>query len=428
MASFNSRLAAVFVSGAVTASLVAGAPAVAGAQSSSGSSLGSSAGTSSKLGPGSSAGDVAKSLSFDLFEALINSPGSSDRSFNSSTTFLEGIGSSKLRLDTVYKDQDDYFPMAVDESITEPKLISRGPDTKLNQDLYGAERVERWVVASPAMKRNVEVEVLPARDQSVAAPMLYMLDGLSGPTTSGWLRNGQMIQALEADDANVTVVMPTQAGGSLYTDWSSYDPKLGIQKWETFLSEELPQVMESTEAGINWNGKKGIGGLSMGASGAIRNAALYPGQWQAAFGISGCYSTMDGASKTLHRMITEPRGGDLENMWGPYGSAEWIRHDLTLNKEALANLKNVRVHLSASDGNITDIDRIPAEESMPFHELPLWAVVEQGMRHCTKKLDAAMQQAGVRADVRYTTGRIHDWPLYRDEFPNAWASIKPALY
>lgn len=374
----------------------------------------------------SSAGDVFKSLFFDLTEALVNSPGSSDRSFAATTQATEQMGSSKLRLDTVYKDQDDYFPMAVDANITEAKLISRAPeDTARYSDVPFT--LERWIVSSPSMKRNIEVQVKLPENPEQPAPMLYMLDGLSAPSTSGWLRNGKLVETLQGE--NVTVVMPTQAGGTIYADWSQYDQKLGVQKWETFLSAELPSVMESESAALNWNGKKAIGGLSMGAAGAIRNAAFHPQQWDAAFGISGCYSTMDGASRTLNRMIVEPRGGSLNNAWGAYGSEEWLRHDLTRNREALRNLKDVRVYLSSSDGNITAADRAHAMENMDFYELPLWATIEQGMRHCTKRLDAAMEQEGVTNKVvRYTSGRIHDWPLYRDELPHAWAAIKPALY
>lgn len=383
--------------------------------------------TSSNLSSeGSSNFDLAtfgKSLAWDLVEGGVNSAGSSDRSFAGTTDVLEKLGFSKFNLQSVYSDTDDYFPMAIDNSITEAKLLSR---TKEDPSVYTdlPINLERWVVSSPSMKRNIEVQVMLAKDPSTPAPMLYMLDGLSAPKTSGWLRNGELPETLK--DENVTVVMPTQAGGTIYTDWLTDDPKLGRQKWETFLSTELPKVMESSEAGLNFNGKRAIGGLSMGAAGAIRNANLYPGVWDAAMGISGCYTTDDAASKTLHRMITEPRGGNIENMWGPYGTTEWKRHDVARN---LQGLGDVRVYLSASDGNITPTDRVPAMESMAVYELPLWAIVEQGMRHCTKKLDNAMNKAGMTNKVvRYTTGRIHDWPLYRDELPHGWAAIKSALY
>lgn len=375
---------------------------------------------------GSSAPDIAglgKSLAWDLVEMGVNSPGSSDRTFAGVTDGLERIGFSNLHMQKVYSDTDDYFPMPVDHSITQPKLVSkRQEDGSIYTGL--PIKLERWVVASPSMKRNIEVQVMLPKDPATPAPMLYMLDGLSAPSTSGWLRNGKLPETLQNE--NVTVVMPTQAGGTIYTDWVNYDPKFGIQKWETFLSKELPQVMESREAGLNFNGKRAIGGLSMGAAGAIRNANLYPQVWDAAIGISGCYSTDDAASKTLHRMIAEPRGGHLANMWGPYGSAEWARHDVARNPQGL---RHVRVYLSSSDGNITATDRVPAMQTMAVHELPLWAIVEQGMRHCTAKLDRAMQQAGINNKVvRYTSGRVHDWPLYRDELPHAWAAIKPALY
>lgn len=419
MKKITSAVLGTAIAAAVSCSLVS-APA-AGAQSSLGSQ--GSQGLSTSSAPNMDMGSLAKNLAWDLAQAGFNSPGSSDRSFAATTDVLEKLGFSRLNMQSVYSDTDDYFPMAVDNTITEPKLISKAKeDGSVYTDL--PINLERWVVASPAMKRNVEVQVLLPKDPRTPAPMLYMLDGLSAPSTSGWLRRGGLPEVIKND--NVTVVMPTQAGGSIYTDWVSYDQKLGVQKWETFLSEELPTVMESSAAGLNFNGKRGIGGLSMGAAGAIRNAAFYPDVWDVAMGISGCYTTMDAASKTLHRMITEPRGGNIENMWGPYGTAQWQRHDIALNPDGL---RNTRVYLSASDGNITAVDRVPAQETMDIQELPLWAMVEQGMRHCTKKLDNAMTKAGITNKVvRYTTGRVHDWPLYKDELPHGWAAIQSALY
>ena len=119
--------------------------------------------------------------------------------------------------------------------------------------------------------------------------MLYLLDGVTAPRRSGWLREGQLEKAL--NNEQVIVVMPTEASGSLYENWVADDPEVGRHQWDTFLTQELPNIMEDPTTGLKFNGRRIIGGLSMGASGAIRLAAKHPEFYHGAIGLSGCYST-----------------------------------------------------------------------------------------------------------------------------------------
>ncbi len=66
------------------------------------------------------------------------------------------------------------------------------------------------------------------------------------------------------------VVIPFGGGGSFYTDWERPDPKLGINKWETFLTRELPAYMAKQHNSDNK--RNGIAGLSM--SGTSRSTSL----------------------------------------------------------------------------------------------------------------------------------------------------------
>lgn len=391
--------------------------------------------SSSYLSSGSSTGSNAdeggfsfmtwlKKLWWDLMEFLFNNTGSSDRTFAGASGSAEAVGSSNLPIDTVYKDYDEWYPFPMDDTITEARIISRTvEDPTVYTDV--PIQLERWEISSPSMKRNISVQIKLPKDPESPAPILMLLDGMTGQPTSGWLRRGEMPETTQND--NVIAVMPTYAGGSMYTDWESYDDSIGLHKWETFINEELmPLLTDETQSGLKWNGKSAIGGLSMGAGGAVRNAALYPDVWDGTFGVSGCYSTMDPTGKMMARLIVEQRGGDIENMWGTYGSEEWLRHDLSLNPEGL---RNMAVYLHASDGIISDIDRAESEESLPVHHVPVWASIEQGMRDCTERLDNAMKEAGMTHQVvHYTTGRIHDWPMYRDEFRPAWDYMRTVLY
>ena len=68
--------------------------------------------------------------------------------------------------------------------------------------------------------------------------MLYLLDGAASNDTSSWLTEGRVQQLHQ--DAQVTVVMPTEARSSNYANWQADDPMLGRMQWETFLTRELP--------------------------------------------------------------------------------------------------------------------------------------------------------------------------------------------
>ena len=85
-------------------------------------------------------------------------------------------------------------------------------DTRLARRTRDADTgVERWWVESPAMRREVQVQVLRIGNPNVPAPLLLLLDGSSAPTNNGWLNGGRITETLRND--NVVVVMPTEASG-----------------------------------------------------------------------------------------------------------------------------------------------------------------------------------------------------------------------
>lgn len=349
---------------------------------------------------------------------LPSSDGGSVEGTLSSASLFGAAGSS---LPDVAKDIPANYPIATDNSITGLKLVNREADDPHNS----RDRVERWYVQSPAMKRVVEVQVLVPKDKSAPAPMLYMLDGVDAPRNNGWVQFETLHKFFE--DKNVIVVMPTEAAGSLYTDWVSEDPQLGHSKWETFISKELPVVMkqEAAGAGLNFNGKQGIGGLSMGAMGAVRNAALHPDVWDATMGISGCYSAMDPLGRMISKLVVESRGGNVENMWGPYGSEEWKRNDITLNPRGL---KDMAVYLSAADGYLDEANITEYKAQNSVQNMMIGAYLEMGTYRCTQNLDKAMKKAGMtHQKVDYKVGGAHGWLLFNSMLEPGWNHIKGAL-
>lgn len=320
----------------------------------------------------------------DAVVSSFDNPTSSGSSLDAALSSLSVLGSSDLPLPDRWREVDDNYPLATDETITEVDLIEI-------QD--AGQRLERWIIASPSMKRNVEVQIWHPANRGEAAPMLYMLDGIDAPRGNGWLGSGNARDVFA--DEQVTLVMPTQAKASNYSDWVSEDPALGVHMWETFIVDELAPLLEK-HSSLNFNGKRGVGGLSMGANGAIHLANTNPEFFHGVFGISGCYSPMSPVGRQMVSFVVTSRGGDPENMWGPYGSEEWIRHDAARDPSGLADKA---VYLSAANGRLT-------AEEQAFYEgyevttMAVGGLLEAGVLSCTRELDNAMRATEIgRAHV-----------------------------
>ncbi|MGP6172614.1 alpha/beta hydrolase [Corynebacterium sp. A21] len=376
-------------------------------------------GATGSIQPGSmESGSSVESALGALLRTLLS--GSSGSSLSTSGNWLNIVldllplvGSSEVTLpsSTILATGD--YPKAVDESIQAPQLISRVPEE--------GNRLERWTIASPSMARNVEVQVMLPADDSTPAPMLYLLDGVDANTKSDWLTSGRVGTFFAQEQ--VTLVMPTQAKASMYSDWESDDPHLGRNMWETFLTEELPPLLEA-ESDLNFNGKRGIGGLSMGATGAVHLANSHPEFYGGVFGLSGCYSTLDPVGRQTAHLTVTSRGGTLENMWGPFGSETWAEHDVTANPEGL---RDMAVYLSAANGEyLFDPER--DYSNVDPMTMSTAILLEQGALVCTQDLDQAMTSAGMdHQKVEYTGAGVHNWANFRPQLDAAWDTISPAL-
>ena len=158
--------------------------------------------------------------------------------------------------------------MSSGSTIPGPLQEDPGPKPDLRDDIVvpaivgekvTAPQAVRLTVASPALRREVGVEILLPADNSVPRPALYMLEGVdAGEKSSGWMTIGGA-PAFFADK-NVNVVMLNGGIASLYSDWENPDPRLGLHKWETFITEELPPLID---ARLETNGINAIAGNSM---------------------------------------------------------------------------------------------------------------------------------------------------------------------
>jgi len=276
----------------------------------------------------------------------------------------------------------------------------------------------RFTVASPALHREVGVEVLLPKDNSVPRPSIYALEGVdAGEDTSGWATIGGA-PAFFADK-NVNVVMINGGVSGMYTDWDRPDPGVGLHKWETFITEELPPLLDTR---LRTNGVKSLLGISMGSQGAMMLAHRHPGMYSGIAVFSGCYSTTDDLGRLTVQSTVSSRGGDIANLWGEVGGPEWAAHDTLRNAEAL---RGMDIYVSVGSG-VPGPYEDPAKSDW-FDRVFIGGPMEVAANACTHELDARLSQLKIPATVDYEPVGIHGWTYWRDRLPKAWPTLAHSL-
>ena len=138
-------------------------------------------------------------------------------------------------------------------------------------------------IASPAVGDRIQVRLLlPAHFQTQPKrrwPVLYLLHGCCDSYVS-WTRSTDIEQL--TGERDLLVVMPDGGTVGFYSNW-----RIGPQ-WETFHTQELPQLLISQ---YRADTKAAIAGVSMGGLGALGCAARHPGMYSAAASFSGIVHT-----------------------------------------------------------------------------------------------------------------------------------------
>jgi putative tributyrin esterase len=157
-------------------------------------------------------------------------------------------------------------------------------------------------------------------------PVLWLLHGASDDDTI-WLRRTSIERY--AAEYGLAVVMP-HAGLSFYCD------EAHGQKWWTWISQELPTVLDDTFKLSQERDQTFVAGLSMGGFGAFKLALNQPGRFAAAASLSGALWK---ASPDLRERL----GEWYDRIWGEDGLQAGSVDDLagllgTLDKDSLPKL------------------------------------------------------------------------------------------
>lgn len=288
------------------------------------------------------------------------------------------------------------------------------------------ERIEpitdRWLrvfVDSPAMSRTVEVQVLLPRDQSKPRPTVYMLDGrATEPNSSNWIDKAGAVDFYE--DKDVNAVFTVGGPASFYTDWQQPDPMLGTNMWETFLTRELPPLIN---AKFNGNGVNAVMGISMGAEAAMMLATRRPALYSAVAAHSGCFSMGTDVGQAQARATVASYQGEPDNMFGRPDDPEWLAHDVMLHAEAL---RGKAIYLSVGSGLPGQYD-VPDSNPDYASAISVGGPLEAATNVCTQRLAARLIELNIPVTTHFRLTGTHAWPYWTEELTRSWPTVAGAL-
>lgn len=275
------------------------------------------------------------------------------------------------------------------------------------------------------MDRDIKLQVLRPADTSAPNPTLYLLNGAgAGVDGANWLRQTDVEEFFA--DKNVNVVIPIGGYAAYYTDWRSDDPVLGRNQWQTFLTRELPPVIDRL---LGTTGHNAIAGLSMSATSVLDLAIQAPGLYRAVAAYSGCAMTSDPLGQALVRTVVEGGGhGNADNMWGPPWDPEWASHDPYLNAE---RLRGVALYVSNATGvpgpyEQPDAPRPPDAPTLP-DQIVIGGVLEAITNVCAHRLLERFDQLAIPATFDLRPTGTHSWLYWQDALHTSWPMLEVAM-
>ncbi|MGI5218471.1 alpha/beta hydrolase [Nocardia sp. CA-290969] len=292
--------------------------------------------------------------------------------------------------------------------------IAPDPDGVLDVQVYSA-----------AMDTVLAVKVLRARDTAAAAPALYLLNGAAGGHgASSWHQKTDIRELFAGEQVNV--VIPLGGSGSYFTDWQHDDPVLGRQQWTTFLTQELPPLIDEA---FNGTGVNAVAGISMAATSVFQLALAAPGRYVALGSYSGCVRTSDPMGRMMVRSVVGRWGGDATNMWGPWPSPAWTANDPYLHAE---ELRGITLYVSTGTGLPGPLETlqgsgIGGDIGKLVDQAVVGGLLEAVTNHCAHTLRDRLNELGIPAVFDLRPNGTHSWGYWEHDLHRSWPLFRDAL-
>lgn len=281
-------------------------------------------------------------------------------------------------------------------------------------------------VYSASMDKEVPLDVLRPGDTSVPRPTLYMLNGAGGGEDSAtWRARTDAYEFF--DDKNINVVSPIGGKWSYYTDWRQEDPVLGVNKWKTFITEEIPPLVD---AALGTNGVNAIAGLSSSGTSVLQLAIAKPGLYRGVAAYSGCAQTSDPIGQTFVKQVVELYGGGSTlNMYGPDNDPMWVENDPLVNAEGLRGLDLYISNGNGLPGQYDNLDGPDINGRVPTlaNQIIVGGVIEAATNYCSHNLQHKLGQLGIPATYNFRDNGNHSWGYWDDDLKDSWPVLARSL-
>ncbi|WP_369801746.1 alpha/beta hydrolase [Nocardia sp. BMG51109] len=287
--------------------------------------------------------------------------------------------------------------------------------------LAGVERIDdrniRLQIYSAAMDQKFPVEIQLPTDRSRPRPSLYLLSGAGGGLDeASWQAKGHAQEFMS--DKNANLILPIGGKFSYYTDWIKDDPALGRNKWKTYLTEELPPIIDRA---LGTNGLNAIAGISTSATTVLSLPIAKPGLFKSAAAYSGCVQASDPVGSRFVKTAVAWGGGNADNMWGPVGSPEWEKNDPYIQAE---HLRGLNIYMSSGNGMPGRHDALGDPYALPgvgglVNQVTVGGLIEAATNYCTQNMKSRLESLGIPATYHLGPG-THSWGYWQDEFERSW--------
>ncbi|MFC9896290.1 alpha/beta hydrolase [Nocardia sp. NPDC127579] len=287
------------------------------------------------------------------------------------------------------------------------------------------ERSVRLQVYSAAMDKNIQIDVQRPRDASTPRPTLYLLAGAGGGEDKAtWAAQTQVPQFLAEQDVNL--VQPVGGKFSYYTDWIAEDPELGVNKWKTFLTEELPPLIDGA---FDTTGVNAIAGLSMSGTSVLQLAEAKPGLFRSVAAYSGAAQISDPVGYDFVSTVVRAGGGDPDNMYGPEDDPRWAENDPLVHAE---RLRGTHLFISSGSGLPGQWDTLDGEFALPgpgglANQLTVGGALEGATNWGSHNLQNRLNELGIPATYDFTPVGTHSWGYWQDAFLPPWPVLAQGL-
>jgi diacylglycerol O-acyltransferase/trehalose O-mycolyltransferase len=272
----------------------------------------------------------------------------------------------------------------------------------------------------PSAMGPVKVQVQWAKRGGNAA--LLLLDGLRArDDRNAWSFETNAQQMFGND--NVTLVMPVGGQSSWYSDWESPSNTNGQKftyKWETFLTQELPNFLANYGVShSNW----AVAGLSMSGPAALRLAAFHRDQFKYAASFSGPLNwNAPGMREAIRVMMLDAGRFNCDSMAAPW-SPQWLRSDPMV---FAPQLRGLPMFISAGSGIPDQRDNLGSPVGI-FNTGTAMGLETIAMIS-SHAFQARLDSLGIPAAYDFPATGTHIWLNWQGELAKARLGILSALH